>query len=223
MGVSAKQGQRTYSPDYIYGETSDLTDALRRVHVRCPCAGADRPAHDSLQRPDSPAGFLESWSRHVSLAKGAAAMPRHGHQIARSNLVRPEHGRRKSAKSAREADCAHMSLWIEGCGGPAQPSPTIGQCINGGLGWLEVECNLCKTRASLPLDAIRRPRARRRCGSWKSLKCRSCRKGRYAPPVQMVKLTETRSHRTSGSIRMRSRSRSPAHQTAGLPARSVKN
>ena len=27
-----------------------------------------------------------------------------------------------------------------------------------GLGWLEVECNRCKTRASLPLDAIRRPR-----------------------------------------------------------------
>ena len=30
--------------------------------------------------------------------------------------------------------------------------------LNGGLGWLEVECNRCKTRASLPLDAIRRPR-----------------------------------------------------------------
>jgi hypothetical protein len=38
---------------------------------------------------------------------------------------------------------------------PAQPSPTIGQCLNGGLGWLEVECNRCKTRASLPLDEAR--------------------------------------------------------------------
>ena len=38
------------------------------------------------------------------------------------------------------------------------PSPTIGQCLNGGLGWLEVECDRCKTRASIPLDAIRRPR-----------------------------------------------------------------
>jgi hypothetical protein len=36
--------------------------------------------------------------------------------------------------------------------------PTIGQCLNGGLRWLEVECNRCKTRASLPLEAIRRPR-----------------------------------------------------------------
>ena len=47
---------------------------------------------------------------------------------------------------------------MEGFGGPAQPSPTIGQCLNGGYGWMEIECNRCKTRASIPLDAIRRPR-----------------------------------------------------------------
>jgi hypothetical protein len=79
----------------------------------------------------------------------------------------------------------------EAYGGPAEPSPTIAQCLNGGLGWLEVECNRCKTRASLPLDAIRRPRS---TPIWKleaSLKCRSCRKGRYAPPVHMIRLTET--------------------------------
>ena len=40
----------------------------------------------------------------------------------------------------------------------APPSPTIVQRLNGGLGWLEVECKRRKTRASLPLDAIRRPR-----------------------------------------------------------------
>jgi hypothetical protein len=61
--------------------------------------------------------------------------------------------------------------------------------INGGLGWLEVECNRCKSPASLPLDAIRRPRD---TPIWKleaALKCRSCKKGRYAPPVHMIKLT----------------------------------
>jgi hypothetical protein len=66
------------------------------------------------------------------------------------------------------------------------------QCLNGGLGWLEVECNRCKTRASLPLDAIRRPRD---TPLWKleaSLKCRSCMKGRHAPPVHIIKLTEER-------------------------------
>ena len=53
---------------------------------------------------------------------------------------------------------------MEGYGGPAQPSPTIGQCLNGGLGWLEIECNRCDARASLPTDAIRRPRGTRSSG-----------------------------------------------------------
>jgi hypothetical protein len=42
--------------------------------------------------------------------------------------------------------------------GPAQPSPTIRQCLNGGLGWLQVKCHRCKTEASIPLDCVRRPK-----------------------------------------------------------------
>jgi hypothetical protein len=109
--------------------------------------------------------------------------------------MRAEHAREQADKAIREADRAEAAAWsvrMEGYGGPAQPSPTIGQRINGGLGWLEVECNRCKMRASLPLDAIRRARD---IPIWKreaALKCRSCRKGRYAPPVYMIKLTETR-------------------------------
>jgi hypothetical protein len=85
--------------------------------------------------------------------------------------------REAAQKAAREADRAWL-LRMEGYGGPAQPSPTIARCLNGGLGWLEVECNRCKTWASLPLDAIRRPRD---TPIWKleaALKCRSCDKGR---------------------------------------------
>jgi hypothetical protein len=106
-----------------------------------------------------------------------------------------EIARERAREAAREADRAEAYAWsvlMEGYGGPAQPAPTIKQCLNGGFGWLEVECNRCKTRSSLPLDAIRRPRD---TPLWKleaSLKCRSCRKGRYAPPVHMIKLTETR-------------------------------
>jgi hypothetical protein len=108
--------------------------------------------------------------------------------------IRAKNARNTAIKALREADRAEAEAWsirMEGNGGPAQPSPTIGQCLNGGLGWLEVECNRCMTRASLPLDAIRRPRD---TPLWKleaSLKCRSCRKARYAPPVHMIKLTET--------------------------------
>jgi hypothetical protein len=108
--------------------------------------------------------------------------------------IRAEGAREAAQKAGREADRAEAYAWsvqMEGYGGPAQPSPTIGQCLNGGLGWLEVECNRCKTRASLPLDAIRRPRD---TPIWKleaALKCRSCKKGRYAPPAHMIKLTAT--------------------------------
>jgi hypothetical protein len=107
---------------------------------------------------------------------------------------RAEGAREEAAKAIRAADRAEAEAWsiqMEGYGGPAQPSPTIGQCLNGGLGWLEVECNRCKTRARLPLDAIRRPRD---TPIWKleaALKCRSCKKGRTAPPVHMIKLTAT--------------------------------
>jgi hypothetical protein len=59
-------------------------------------------------------------------------------------------------------------------------------------GWLQVKCHRCETEASIPLEHVRRPRD---TPIWKleaALKCRSCKKGRYAPPVHMIKLTETR-------------------------------
>jgi hypothetical protein len=101
----------------------------------------------------------------------------------RGAKIRAEGAREEAAKAIRAADRAEAEAWsiqMEGYGGPAQPSPTIGQCLNGGYGWLEVECHRCKTRASLPLDAIRRPR---NTPIWKleaALKCRSCKKGRAA-------------------------------------------
>jgi hypothetical protein len=109
--------------------------------------------------------------------------------------VHAESARQRAKEAVREADAAECLLWseqMEGYGGPAQPSPTIGQCLNGGYGWLEVECHRCKTRASIPLDAVRRSRE---TPIWKleaALKCRSCKKGRYSPPVHMIKLTRER-------------------------------
>jgi hypothetical protein len=71
-----------------------------------------------------------------------------------------------------------------------QPSPTIAQYLNGGYGWLEVECHRCKTRASILLDAIRRPR------DTPILKLEAAhavlQEGQYAPPVNMIKLTQER-------------------------------
>jgi hypothetical protein len=109
--------------------------------------------------------------------------------------INARNAREAATKAAREADRAEAHAWslrMEGYGGPAQPSPTIAQCLHGGYGWLEVMCKRCETKASLPLDAIRRPRD---TPIWKleaALKCRSCRTPRYSPPVNMIRLTETR-------------------------------
>jgi hypothetical protein len=107
-----------------------------------------------------------------------------------------DRARKLAVEAAREADRAEAhatwSLRMEGFGGPAQPSPTIAQCLNGGYGWLEVKYRRCETRASIPLDAVRRPR---NTPMWKlevTLKCRSCRTPRYSPPVHMIRLTEIR-------------------------------
>jgi hypothetical protein len=117
-----------------------------------------------------------------------------GGQI-RGAKIRAQGARERAREAVREADRAEAEAWsirMEGYGGPAQPSPTIGQCLNGGLGWLQVKCHRCETEASIPLDCVRRPKD---TPIWKleaSLKCRSCRKGRYAPPVHMIRLTEER-------------------------------
>jgi hypothetical protein len=102
----------------------------------------------------------------------------------RGAKISADHAREQARETVREADAAECLLWseqMEGFGGPAQPSPTIAQRLNGGYGWLEVMCKRCQTRVSLPLDAIRRPR---NTPIWKveaALKCRSCRTRRYSP------------------------------------------
>src|SRR5204863_3660705 len=127
--------------------------------------------------------------------------------------IRAEGARKRAAEAVREADSAEAEAWslqMEAYGGPAQPSPTIGQCLNGGLGWLEVECKRCKTRASLPLDAIRRPR---NTPIWKleaALKCRSCRKGRAARTHHQAD-RDARDHALSLGASGRGEVRRPVH------------
>ena len=55
--------------------------------------------------------------------------------------TRAETARHEAKKAARAADRAEAEAWsvrMEGYVGPAQPSPTIGQCLNGGYGWSRV-------------------------------------------------------------------------------------
>ena len=48
-----------------------------------------------------------------------------------------DRARKLAVEAAREADRAEAHAWslrIEGFGGPAQPSPTVAECLNGGYG-----------------------------------------------------------------------------------------
>jgi hypothetical protein len=75
--------------------------------------------------------------------------------------IRAEGARKAAREAIREADRAEAEAWslrMEGYGGPAQPSPSIGQCLNGGYGFLQVKCHRCDTEASIPLGCVRRPR-----------------------------------------------------------------
>lgn len=84
-------------------------------------------------------------------------------------------GRAAAQTANREADRAEAKAWsvrMEGYG-RARPAASDDRTMPQRR---SVECNRCKTRASLPLDAIRRPRD---TPIWKleaSLKCTSCRK-----------------------------------------------
>jgi hypothetical protein len=54
----------------------------------------------------------------------------------RGAKISAERARQRAKEAAREADAAECLLWseqMEAFGGrPAQPSPTIAQCLNGG-------------------------------------------------------------------------------------------
>jgi hypothetical protein len=78
----------------------------------------------------------------------------------RAAKMNAEHARQRAKEAAVRPNAPRhiWSLRMEGFGGQGQPSPTNGYCLNGCYGWLEVQCCRCETKASLPLDAIRRPR-----------------------------------------------------------------
>src|SRR5258708_31325783 len=80
----------------------------------------------------------------------------------RGAKIHAEHARKHAVEAVRERDAAECLLWseqMEGFGGPAQPSPTIAQCLNGGYGWVGGVWQPHETRARQPLPALAPPSA----------------------------------------------------------------
>ncbi len=72
---------------------------------------------------------------------------------------------RMAAQRAREARlvadrlaCEAWNYRMQGYGGPAQPSPLLGDALNAGYRYLEVKCSGCETHNAVDLTTIRRPK-----------------------------------------------------------------
>jgi len=86
----------------------------------------------------------------------------------------------REAAAAREADRAEVYAWPVQMWRARAASQIIAQCLNGDTAGWKSNATAARPARGLPLDAIRRPRD---TPIWKleaALKCRSCKKGRYA-------------------------------------------
>jgi hypothetical protein len=72
-----------------------------------------------------------------------------------------QHSAEQAAKARRVADhlaCVAWSRRMLAFQGPAQPSPTLGDALNGGYPHLEVKCLGCETHQTVALNIVRRPK-----------------------------------------------------------------
>lgn len=104
----------------------------------------------------------------------------------------------EKAKHARkEADSLACQAWnarMLGYKGPAQPSPTIGEALNAGCGYLEVHCLGCDTNQTVALDIIRRPKTTPVHELERYMRCKDCseRHGRPFKRSSLVALRATK-------------------------------
>jgi hypothetical protein len=90
----------------------------------------------------------------------------------------------RAKKARREADRLAVEFWNKkmlGFVGPAQPSPTLGDAINAGFGYLEVKCLGCETHSAIDLTIVRRPKATPVHELERYMRCRSCSQARRYP------------------------------------------
>jgi hypothetical protein len=95
---------------------------------------------------------------------------------------------RASAECAKEtrriADLAACKAWNDrmlGYKGPAQPSPTLGDALNAGYGYLEVRCLGCDTNQTVALNIVRRPKHTPIHELERYMRCKECSKLRGYP------------------------------------------
>jgi hypothetical protein len=97
-------------------------------------------------------------------------------------------------KAADRLACDAWSKRMLGYKGPAQPSPTLGDALNAGYGYLEVHCLGCDTNQTVALEVIRRPKTTPIHELERRMRCRNCSELRGYPYKRsaLVCLRETK-------------------------------
>jgi hypothetical protein len=90
----------------------------------------------------------------------------------------------QAADARKKADrlaCAAWNKRMLALQGPAQPSPTLGDALNAGYGYLEVRCLGCDTNQTIALDIVRRPKATPVHELERYMRCKDCSQVRGFP------------------------------------------
>jgi hypothetical protein len=83
----------------------------------------------------------------------------------------------RATEAHKKADRLAVEAWnarMLGFQGPAQPSPTLGDAINAGFGYLEVKCLGCNTHQTIALDIVRRPKTTPVHELERYMRCKDC-------------------------------------------------
>jgi hypothetical protein len=83
----------------------------------------------------------------------------------------------RAQQARKEADKLACEAWnnrMLGYKGPAQPSPTLGDALNPGYGYLEVRCLGCDTHQTVALDIVRQPKATPIHELERYMRCKDC-------------------------------------------------
>src|SRR5271168_4500572 len=103
----------------------------------------------------------------------------------------------RAAEARRDADKLACVAWNDrmlGFQGPAQPSPTLGDALNGGYPYLEVKCLGCETHQTVALNIIRRPKNTPVHELERYMRCKDCSRqnGRPFKRSHLVALRSTK-------------------------------
>jgi phage FluMu protein Com len=107
--------------------------------------------------------------------------------------TRSVEARSKGEALIRTADTLLCESWNERMwanGQPIDPSPAIDQAINGGYGWLEIECSRCKSRRTVDLSALPHPPTTFVHDLAGRLRCSKCSKANRRPAATLLQLAQ---------------------------------